>query len=680
MALARRILIWIVVFVAALVVVAILFVALFDWNRARPWMNQRLSASLGRPVAINGDLAVDWSRNPDADGLSHWVPWPRFTARDIDIANPAWAKRPRFATVEQVRFSLSPLALIGHTIEIPSLKLFGPSVDIERDKDGRANWRFNFAQGGGKWNLDIGEVGFDAGTIRIDDGKLDLHLDVAVQPLGKPVPFAQIVAAKENGGGNAPPPRTDQAYYFGWTAKGAWRGARASGSGKIGSVLALRNASMPFPLQADLRLRDVHIAMAGTLTDPVHLAALNLHLKMSADSMENLYPLTGLALPPSPPFATEGHLVGNIREGVFRYSDFDGHVGGSDLHGEATYATAGARPKLTGHLTSNVLKFSDLAPLVGADSNASKKRRGEAVKQPADKLLPVEPFDTARWRKMDADVTFTGKRILRKAQLPIQDLSTHAVMDDGVLTLDPLRFGVAGGDLDARITLDGRRDPMHGDMRVSVRRAQLKRLFPTVDLMKSSLGQINGDAALTGSGNSVAKLLGTSDGEVKLLVDNGAVSKLLLEEAGLNIANIITTKLFGDEPVKNNCAAADFKAHDGLWRSTLFLVDTETATINVDGTINLATEQLDLTLHPRSKGVRILSLRSPLYLRGTLKNPNAGVEKGPLLARGAGAAVLGTVAAPLAALAAMIAPSHKDENPCTGLIAQMRKPAKASGK
>jgi uncharacterized protein involved in outer membrane biogenesis len=72
----------------------------------------------------------------------------------------------------------------------------------------------------------------------------------------------------------------------------------------------------------------------------------------------------------------------------------------------------------------------------------------------------------------------------------------------------------------------------------------------------------------------------------------------------------------------------------------------------------------------------VLSLRSPLYLRGTLKHPDAGVEKGPLLARGAGAAVLGVVAAPVAALAALVAPSHDEENACRGVIETMRKPAK----
>lgn len=666
-------LIWLAGIVLALIVIAILFVALFDWNRARPWIDGKVSAAIGRPFAINGNLSVHWARNPGAGGISAWVPWPRFTARDVTVANPAWAKTRQFATLEQIQFSVSPLALAGHTLDIPTLALTRPDVDIERDASGRANWNFAFGNSPGSWNLELGNVVFDRGGIRVDDEVLALHLDIAVEPLGKPIPFGQVFAAQAPG---SAPPRSDQTYHFGWIAHGTWRGATARGSGRIGSVLAVRNATMPFPLEADLKLRDLHIALEGTLTDPAHLAALNLRLKMSGANMAHLYALTGVALPDTPPFSTDGHLIGNLHPGhsIFHYEDFNGKVGDSDLHGTITFTTAPPRPKLSGTLASNRLRFSDLAPLVGA---GGAKKSGVSVQQPPDKVLPVAPFLTERWKVMDADVHFTGKHILRKAELPISNLSTHLVMDDGVLVLDPLRFGVAGGDLDASIRLDGSANPMKGRMKLSLRGAELKKLFPTVDLMRTSLGEINGDAALSGTGNSIAKLLGTSDGEVKLLVDGGVVSKLLLEEAGLNLANIAALKLFGDKPEKINCVAADFDARDGVWRPRVFLFDTDTMTINVDGSINLATERMDLTMRPRSKGVRVLSLRSPLYLRGTLKHPDAGVEKGPLLARGAGAAVLGTVAAPFAALAALIAPSHEAENRCAPLIAQMQRPAKA---
>jgi len=101
--------------------------------------------------------------------------------------------------------------------------------------------------------------------------------------------------------------------------------------------------------------------------------------------------------------------------------------------------------------------------------------------------------------------------------------------------------------------------------------------------------------------------------------------------------------------------------------------DTGDAVVNMDGTVNLATEQLQLEVKPHTKGLRIFSLRSPLYVKGTLKNPDVGVQKGPLLLRGAGAIALGAVAAP-AALLALIAPSHDNDgdNTCRVVLDQLR--------
>lgn len=674
MKIALRVITWIVGIVIAVIVAAIIFIAVFNWNHARPWVSSTVGKAIGRPVAINGDLTVNWSRNPNTSGLSHWIPWPRFTAKNVTIANPDWVKGQPFASVPKVQFSIDPFALIAHEISVPMLMLYQPDIDLERDKQGRDNWTFHPEKGKSGWSLKLGDIGFDRGAIKVNDDKLDLHMDIAVTPLGKPIPFAQV-ARTSAGSNSAPPPRTTDHYEFAWTAQGTYRGAKATGEGKLGSILALNDASLPYPMQVDLHLRDVHIAFTGTLTNPMHLAAMNLQLKVSGDSMANLYPLTGLALPATPPFSASGHLTGNIHanDSVFHYDDFNGKVGASDLHGALTYTTQPPRPKLSGNLASNVLRFADLAPLIGADSNAEKTKRGQPFKQPADKLLPQEPFDTSRWSKMDADITFTGKRIERSKALPVNNLSTHLVMNDGELTLDPLHFGVAGGSLKSSIDLNGRADPMKGRLKLGARGIEMKKLLPTVQLMQTSSGTLNGYIALSGTGNSVAALLGSSNGEIKVLMNGGEVSDTLMEEAGLNIANVIIDKVFGDKPQKVNCLAADFVARDGVLNTRLLALDTQDATIYGHGTINLKTEQIDLTISPHSKGVRVLSLRSPLYLRGTLKNPDAGVEKGPLLARGIGAAVLGTLAAPLAALAALVQPSHDKPDECGIWIEHMRR-------
>ena len=638
-----------------------------------------MSEELHRPFAINGNLAVVWQREPDEGGWRGWVPWPHVVAEDLSLGNPDWSKQQQMATLKRVELRISPLALLAQRVVIPRIDLSEPNAELQRLADGRANWTFKFDPKDpnaepSNWVLDIGAIGFDKGHVTLDDQKLKTQLDLLIDPLGKPIPFSDIVGDKaakkavEKGG-------SPQDYAFALKVKGQYHGQNLAGEGKTGGLLALQDASKPFPLQAQMKIADTSVELAGMLTDPLNLGALDLRLKLAGASLGNLYPLIGVTLPDTPPYATDGHLIANLHEpggAVYRYEEFNGKIGESDIHGNLTYVASQPRPKLSGALVSDQLLFADLAPLIGADSNARQKDRGGESKQPADKVLPVEEFKTERWRAMDADVEFTGKRIVHNEKLPFNDLYTHLVLTDGVLSLEPLRFGVAGGNLDAQIRLDGRAEPLEGRAKLTARKFKLKQLFPTFEIMKTSFGELNGDADLTGRGNSVAKLLGTADGNLKMLMNDGAISRELMELAGLNVGNYVVGKIFGDKEVKINCAAADFEIKAGLATTRLFVFDTENAIVYIDGTANMATEQLDLTISPESKGWRLISLRSPLYVRGKFIKPDAGVKAVPLMLRGAGMVALGVIAAPAAGLLALIAPSAGEPNQCAPLLEQMK--------
>ncbi|MDQ0124999.1 uncharacterized protein involved in outer membrane biogenesis [Pseudomonas lini] len=675
----RKILLWTVASLVVLLALLVLVIAFFDWNRIKPPLNAKVSEELHRPFAINGNLAVIWQREPDEGGWRAWVPWPHVVAEDLSLGNPDWSKQPQMVTLRRVELRISPLALLAQRVVIPRIDLTEPSAELQRLADGRANWTFKFDPKDpdaepSNWVVDIGAIGFDKGHVTLDDRSLKTRLDLIIDPLGKPIPFSDIVGdkaaktAQEKGG--AP-----QDYAFALKVKGQYHNQSVAGEGKIGGLLALQDAARPFPLQAQVRIADTHVELAGTLTDPLNLGALDLRLKLAGTSLGNLYPLTGVTLPDTPPYATDGHLIAKLHEpggAVFRYEEFNGKIGASDIQGSLAYVASQPRPKLSGSLVSNQLLFADLAPLIGADSNAKQKARGGESKQPADKALPVEEFKTERWRDMDADVEFTGKRIVHSERLPFNDLYTHLVLTDGVLSLEPLRFGVAGGKLDAQIRLNGHTEPLEGQAKLTARGFKLKQLFPTFEPMKTSFGELNGDADITGRGNSVAKLLATSNGNLKMLINDGAISRELMELAGLNVGNYVVGKIFGDKEVKINCAAADFDIKTGLASIRLFVFDTENAIIYIDGTANMATEQLDLTISPESKGWRLISLRSPLYVRGKFIKPDAGVKPVPLLLRGAGMVALGVIAAPAAGLLALIAPSGGEPNQCAPLLEQMK--------
>jgi uncharacterized protein involved in outer membrane biogenesis len=675
----RKVFTWTLASLVVLLAVLVLLFVFFDWNRIKPPLNAKVSEELHRPFAINGNLAVVWQREPDEGGWRAWVPWPHVVAQDLSLGNPDWSKTPQMVTLKRVELRISPLALLAQRVVIPRIDLTEPNAGLQRLADGRANWTFKFDPKDpnaepSNWVVDIGAIGFDKGHVTLDDQSLKTQLDLMIDPLGKPIPFSDIVgdkAAKTALEKGASP----QDYAFALKVKGQYHGQKLDGEGKVGGLLALQDAARPFPLQAQVEIADTRVELAGTLTDPLNLGALDLRLKLAGTSLGNLYPLTGITLPDTPPYETDGHLIAKLHEvggAVFRYEDFNGKIGQSDIHGSLAYVASQPRPKLSGSLLSNQLLFADLAPLIGADSNAKQKARGGESKQPADKVLPVEEFKTERWRDMDADVEFTGKRIVHSEKLPFNDLYTHLILTDGVLSLEPLRFGVAGGNLDAQIRLNGRTEPLEGRAKLTARGFKLKQLFPAFETMKTSFGELNGDADITGRGNSVAKLLGTADGNLKMLINDGAISRELMELAGLNVGNYVVGKIFGDKEVKINCAAADFDIKTGLATTRLFVFDTENAIVYIDGTANMATEQLDLTISPESKGWRLISLRSPLYVRGKFIKPDAGVKAVPLMLRGAGMVALGVIAAPAAGLLALVAPSAGEPNQCAPLLEQMK--------
>jgi hypothetical protein len=652
--------------------VALVVLLNFDWNRAKPWLNARTSEALGRPFAITGDLALTWEK-PAArpveldEGWRGVIPWPHWVAQDIHIGNPPDMTAPApidtsaptppqadMASIRQATFSLNPLALLEKKISIPVLSFDAPVVSLLRGADGKNNWTFRPDDKPSPWQLDLQRVIFSKGSVHLIDAIKHADVTADIDTLD-----------------------ADPSYGVAWHIRGKFNGEAVSGNGKAGAVLSLQHQTRPYPIMAHLRMGQTVIAVEGSLTKPTDLAALDMRLKLSGVSMARLYALSGIVLPETPPFETEGHLIGTLSPHGSRwiYEKFSGKVGSSDIGGSLDYQSKQPRALLSGTVVSHLLHFSDLAPLIGADSNASKAKRGADVVQPADKVLPVEPFRTERWSSIDADIKFSAEKIIREKELPINKLTTHLQLQDGVLSLLPLNFDMAGGNLSSNITLDGSgkagKNAIKATMKVTVRHLKLKQLFPSTKLLQESAGEINGDASLSAVGNSVASLLGASNGEIKTLINQGTVSKLLLEEMGLNIGNVILTRLAGDKQVQLNCMATDFGVTHGLMQTRSFIIDTNDAILSVSGNINLAQEQLDLTINTHSKGLRVFSLRAPIYVRGSFKQPRISVDKGVLAMRAGGAIAL-AVLAPVAALIPLINAGPGESSECANLLADAR--------
>jgi uncharacterized protein involved in outer membrane biogenesis len=72
------------------------------------------------------------------------------------------------------------------------------------------------------------------------------------------------------------------------------------------------------------------------------------------------------------------------------------------------------------------------------------------------------------------------------------------------------------------------------------------------------------------------------------------------------------------------------------------------------GHINLQDEALAVSLQGKPKEIRVVRLRSPIEVKGTLAHPSVGLEPGHLAAQAGAAAALGTVLTPAAAILAFV--------------------------
>ncbi|WP_454773641.1 AsmA family protein [Janthinobacterium tructae] len=664
-----KILGWSLAALLALIALLVIFVLTFDWNRARPYINEKVSESTGRSFVIAGDLQVNWKRGLKTEpGWRRYVPRPVISAQDVRMSNPDWATAgPQLASAKRIDVALHPLPLLQHRVVLTDLALEAPNIALQRRADGSNSWTLK-DNGPSPWEVEIQRMAFGDGAIRyLDEG---IALDVRAK-----VSSTAPDATPGDAPGNAPV----QKYGIAFTLGGTYRKAPVTGGGKAGAVLSLTDNNTVYPVQAHAVLGKNKASIAGTLTDPRSLSGIDLQLSLAGASMADLYPLTGVLLPETPDYATKGRLLGK-KDGAswhWTYENFKGTVGQSDLAGTLQYLPRQPRPLLRGEVTSQQLRLEDLGPTIGADSNAQKQARGKAPVQPDNKALPVEQFNTAKWNALDADVKFTGKKLVRTHDIPFNDVVANIHMKDKVLSLTPLNFGMAGGDITSNITLDGRQKTIAAQAKVTARHLKIRELFPKLQSMQASFGEVYGDAALTGHGNSVSAMLASANGELAATVSEGSVSQFMLELAGLNLANAVFVKIFGDKQVHLNCLASDFSVTNGQADVRRFVLDTDTAVVNVTGNVNLASETLDLDVRPRTKGARIITLRTPLYAKGTFKNPDVGPQKGPLALKAGAAVALATIVTPLAALLPLVNIDKAPDTDCAAVMAQANATRKA---
>lgn len=618
---------WTLLALAGMLAALVVVLSLMDWNRMRGPVGAYLSHRLGREVRIQGDLSVDLFRLQ-----------PRIHARSVEVRNPGWMARDarpagRFADIK-VELRLLPLFL-GRLV-VPSVELDKPDVLVVRERSGRSNW--DSADGGdaGPWKFP------PIHRFEIHDGNIEIHDGV------RGLDFAGTVNSHEQGGRQGA---------FMLNGKGTLNNKLFAADVRGGPLLNV-DETRPYAFSADLHAGKTHAAIKGEIDHPFQFDHYRAALRLSGDNLADIYYLTGLALPGTPPYQLN---VTIRRDGmVYKLTDLAGMVGKSDLAGNLSINVSKKVPVLAGRMASRSLNFTDLGALFGGGGGA--KARGAH-------LLPDTPLHTERLRQTDAEVDFSAAKVASR-DFPLTSLDTHVSLENGVLKLDPLSFGMAQGRLSGTLQVDARQDVPITEMDARITNVTVESFIKGRE--KAIQGVLAARARLTGRGDSVHRVAATASGDFTAVIPRGRIRKSLAEWLGVNVVSALGLTLAGDNSsTRVRCAVSHFAAKNGVMAARQFVFDTEPVLVEGGGTIDMKQETMNLKVQGRPKHFQLLRVRAPVTVSGRWDAPEVGVNAGPALEQGGLAAALGLLN-PLAAVLAFVDPGLAQDVNCGPLLRQAR--------
>jgi len=642
----RRRIAWTVGVFLALAVAAAILGAIWDWNWFRGPVAAIASGRMHRQVTITGDLKVHpWSWQPSA------------TVDGVHIANPAWASgspvgKAELADIGRIAVQIRLAALFAGHLDLRLLEFDQPKMALYRDGDGRATWDFS---DGSKPDEPLRMP--PVRKFIIDGGQLVYRDDQ------RKLSFTGTVEAKEALG------QVNRGFQM--VGQGALN-AQPFSLNVTGGPLLNIDRNKPYPFDADIRAGQTYVTAQGAVPKPFDLAQFYMNVTSRGPDLSDLYGLTGVPLPNTPPYNLRARLSRDAH--LWKVDNIAGKVGSSDLSGNLSVRTGDKLPFLTADLHSRALNFPDLGALFGGARKtgpvASPKQKAVAQQmQQQARIFPDATLNFSKIRGLDADISFKADAITG-APIPLRSGSTRVKMNAGLLRAEPLELDLPQGRISGFVQLNGRQTDAITDLDLRLSNARLENLLPVkFQGAQPFAGTVVARATLHGTGDSVHDAMADANGEVMIVAPGGQINQTLAELAGVDLVKglgLLFAKNQATTPIR--CGVLHFTGRGGVLSADRLIVDTDPVLIDGGGVINLDKETLEFTVRGHPKKFQLVRLVAPITVSGPMLSPKVSVRKGQAIAQGVGAAAL-SLLTPAAVLLPFVDAGLAKNADCAGLMA-----------
>ena len=564
-----------------LLVIVIVTVAgmLLAWNAdlLRSSFIRYVSWQSGRPIDVRGALRLHLLTNS-----------PRIEAEQVTIGNPPWTEPGITAEIAKLTVTFAPL--LSHQSGLSLLKIETAQLRFTRDSAGHANWQ------------------------RVDPDKSP----------GSPLPMIRALELT-NTHLTLADQRLHLIYDGDWSVMGpdSAQPLQMEGSGTLNQravTFRLKGDALPsaapdksYAFEFDERSSGTDFTAHGSLPRPFDVGLFDAEFDARGADLRDLYYLLGVSLPNTGTFHLRGRIVRRGNETLF--DDLKVVSGQSDMHGRVSLETQkSGRTLVNADLSSGLLRLADVGlRAAGRDPHPDAPPR----------LFSDVQLVTAASRRVDAAVKFSVGR-LALSRVEVTELSAPFTIERGLIKAPQVTGHFMGGNVLLHLDADANQIPAQTRVEMTLGGLQLAQV-PHKSEPPPYAGTLLLQIHAQGRGDSLHALAAGANGNLSASVLQGTIRASLAELTGVDLRGLGLTLTRSSHEVAVPCAAADFEIHAGVMQSTRLFIDSEPVLISGEGRVLLDPETVDLKLHGQPKGLRILRVKAPVLVQGTLLQPKFSV-------------------------------------------------------
>jgi len=552
--------------VSLLLIVVAIAVWRIDPNDYIAPIQARIKQVTGRDATIRGGIDLKVSLTP------------RLVAHDLALANAPWGHAPVMLSAKQLEIEVALLPLLQQRVEVIRAGFVDPTIALETDGHGHANWDFDGAAAGaapaGGAGASLAAFGISNfavtnGTLTYRDGKSSAVTKIAIDSL-------TLLARDPQSPANA-------------EFRGKIDDVAMALRGQLGSLDSLVGRRWPYP-----------IALSGEIDG--QKAAIGTKLRVDGDTV---------------------HM-----------DELEVAIGPNVVKGAISVVTGRARLRYTINLTAPLLTMAQTAMPPGGRRAGAPAAAAGGASTASTYLISDAPLPLAFLRTVDAAGDMKVGRLVVSPTREFTAVEIRFTLKDGLLDVPLLKAATFGGNVDAHVTLDV---PASGApalaLTIDARNLDLGAELAALDVRRDVKGgKTSVKADVHARGASLHDWAASASGNFTAIAGPATIANanLDLNSAFDRVAKAANPFRDKDPTTDLKCAVVRLPLAAGIARiDRSVAAETQKLGVSVSGTLDLRNESIDLTFKPQLRegiSIDIPQIAELVRLHGPLRHPQVSID------------------------------------------------------